>query len=116
MRNSLMLAFALGLGMFAAPAFAGDILVERSTVTANGTLSGKQEANAFGRNSIAQAGTASVQAAGDARVRILNSDVHVLGTVNNRGENLAYARATSSIAQAGVASLQAASLCNCDGN
>ena len=108
MRYAILPVLALAAGLLAIPAFAGDVTVERSDITANGTLAGKQTATASGRYSIAQAGTASIQAAGFGNVTVNRSTIDLKGTVESRGENTAEATAYGSIAQAGVASIQAA--------
>jgi hypothetical protein len=88
--------------------FDDGVTVERSDVTALGTLNGKQTAAASGRYSIGQAGTASIQAAGRGNVVIDRSTVDLKGTIDAKGENTADATGYGSIAQAGVASIQAA--------
>lgn len=116
MRKILVAATFAAVCAVATSAFAGDVVLDNTTVTASSTAKNKadQEAVSKGKYSISQAGMSSIQVAGTATIDIRKSTLTLDSTLTN-SKNYAFANADYSVAQAGMSSLQAATTCNCSG-
>ena len=115
MRKLNVAALAATVVSLAGPAFAGDVTVNggsKLTATVAGKT-GNQTATSAGLYSIAQAGTSSVEAAGQANITLNNATVTLSSNQTGAGTNTANAIGNYSVAQAGLASIQAAEACGC---